>query len=126
MKEIIYILSNEIKISDIKIGKRLRKKIGDVSSLAKSIGEIGLLHPIVIKENNELVAGRRRIEAYKTLGKNKIPFTRVNIQNALKGEYDENVEREDFVLEDIKAIYDEVQESRIGHRPKEEEEKGPD
>jgi ParB family transcriptional regulator, chromosome partitioning protein len=38
----------------------LRKRVGDVSSLAASISTIGLLHPIVIDENNKLVGGARR------------------------------------------------------------------
>lgn len=107
-----------IKISDIKIGERLRKKPSDVSSLAKSIADIGLLHPPVIDENNNLIAGYRRIKAYEQdLGRTEIPFRRINIRNALQGEYEENVERADFALEDIAAIYEQVQKSRIGHRP---------
>jgi DNA modification methylase len=42
---------------------------------------------------------------------------RVNISNAIQGEYDENVERADFALQDIAAIFKEVQKTRIGHRP---------
>lgn len=40
----------------IKIGKRFRKDIGDITSLADSIKNIGLLHAVVVNENNELVA----------------------------------------------------------------------
>jgi N6-adenosine-specific RNA methylase IME4 len=114
----------EIKISDIKIGNRLRKKVTDIESLANSIANIGLLHPIVIDENNNLIAGFRRIKAYEYLGRTEIPYRCVNIKNALKGEYDENVERAQFALEDIAEIYEEIKKTRIGHRPpkKEEEE----
>ncbi|HEX2472357.1 MAG TPA: ParB N-terminal domain-containing protein, partial [Nitrososphaera sp.] len=97
-----------IKISDIKIGNRLRKKLGDISSLAASIANIGLLHPPVLDEDNNLIAGFRRIKAYEYLGRTEIPYRRVNIKNAIQGEYDENVERADFALEDIAAIYEEV------------------
>ena len=35
-------------ISDIVVGKRHRKQMGDVKSLARSIEALGLLHPVVI------------------------------------------------------------------------------
>jgi N6-adenosine-specific RNA methylase IME4 len=107
-----------IKISDINIRERLRKKPTNIESLAASIENIGLLHPIVIDENNNLIAGYRRIKAHEHLGRTEIPYRRVNIENALQGEYDENVERADFALEDVAAIYEAVKNSRIGHRPK--------
>jgi N6-adenosine-specific RNA methylase IME4 len=106
-----------IKISDIKIGNRLRKKVGDVSSLAASISSNGLLHPVVIDENNELIGGARRIAAYKLLGRDMIPYRRINSSNPMQAEYDENVERSNFALEDIAEIYKRVQASRINHRP---------
>ncbi len=111
-----------IKISDIKIGSRLRKKVTNIESLAKSIannngGGGDLLHPIVIDEQNNLVAGFRRIKAYEHLGRTEIPAIRVNIQNSLQAEYDENVERAPFALEDVAEIFKLVQASRINHRP---------
>jgi hypothetical protein len=36
-----------MKIVDIKIGNCFRKELGHIDSLAKSIQEIGLLHPVV-------------------------------------------------------------------------------
>ena len=41
-------------IKDIKIGSRFRKEVGDIKPLAQSIKEIGLLHPVVINENDEV------------------------------------------------------------------------
>ena len=38
--------TNQIKITDIKIGPRHRKDMGDLESLAQAIQEVGLLHPI--------------------------------------------------------------------------------
>ena len=106
-----------IKIADIKIGSRLRKKLTDIDSLAASIAKVGLLHPPVIDENNKLIAGFRRIKACEKLGWTEIPVRRINIKNAIQGEYDENVERAGFALEDVAAIHEEVQKTRIGHRP---------
>jgi ParB family chromosome partitioning protein len=39
-----------IPVDSIKIGRRFRKDLGDIASLAEDIRQIGLLHPIVIKE----------------------------------------------------------------------------
>lgn len=68
-----------MKITDIKIGNRFRKDLGDIQTLANSIQEIGLLQPIVVNQNNELIAGQRRLEACgKILGWTEIPVTIVN------------------------------------------------
>jgi len=66
---------NSVEISKITIGPRCRKDLGDIQALAKSISEIGLLHPIVVTPQFELIAGRRRLEAMKLLGREKIPVT---------------------------------------------------
>jgi len=54
-------------INSIKIGKRFRKDLGDIDALARSINEVGLLHPIVITPDGELLAGQGRLEACKKL-----------------------------------------------------------
>ena len=53
-----------IPIDSIKIGNRFRKDLGDIASLTEDIKEIGLLHPIVINQNRELICGLRRIEGH--------------------------------------------------------------
>ena len=67
-----------------------------VESLAKSIGEIGLLQPIVIAEGTKnLIAGRHRLEATAKLG-GTIIEAKVLSCSALKAELagiDENLER---------------------------------
>ena len=55
-------------IDSIIVGKRHRREIGDIASLARSIGEIGLLHPVVITPKGELIAGERRLRAMQQLG----------------------------------------------------------
>jgi len=67
-------------ISSIKIGKRFRKDLGDIDALARSIKEVGLLHPIVITPNAELLAGQRRLEACRRLGWQKIPVRLIGIK----------------------------------------------
>lgn len=105
-----------MKIADIKIGNRFRKDLGDIQTLANSIQEIGLLQPIVINQNNELIAGQRRLEAGKILGWNEIPVTVVNLDNIVKGEFHENAVRKEFTLSERVAILEEVERQRIGHR----------
>jgi hypothetical protein len=60
-----------IKVSEIVVENRIRKDYGDITLLASSIKEYGLIQPIVLISNNgnvALVAGGRRLEAMKSLG----------------------------------------------------------
>lgn len=107
-----------MRISQIKIRKRYRKKIQNISRLVNSIKELGLLHAIVVNEKNELIAGKRRIEAFKKLNRKEIPSRVVNISNLLRGEYDENTVREDFLPSELGAIHKEIgEEERRGKPP---------
>ena len=67
----------EISLSKIKVGKRFRKDPGDVSSLAESMSDIGLLHAIGITLDNWLVYGLRRLTAAKELSWEKILVRRL-------------------------------------------------
>ncbi len=84
-------------ISEITIGDRARKDMGDLRSLADSIERHGLLHPVVVMKDGTLVAGQRRIEAVKLLGGVEIPATVVDVADLLAAERDENTERKDFL-----------------------------
>ena len=83
---LLIIITRSIPIDSIKIGSRFRKDLGDISSLAEDIEEIGLLHQIVIYQNCELICGLRRIEAFKVLGRSEIPAHIVNLDDIVKGE----------------------------------------
>jgi ParB family chromosome partitioning protein len=61
------------KISDITVGERHRKEMGDLDALAASIADIGLLNPITIAPDGTLLAGSRRLAACKKLGWDKVP-----------------------------------------------------
>jgi N6-adenosine-specific RNA methylase IME4 len=91
-------------IHAIKVGRRHRRDLGDIDALAKSISELGLLHPIVIDENNALVAGGRRLEAVQRLGWQDVRVTVVNIADIARGEFAENMDRKDFTLSEAVAI----------------------
>jgi hypothetical protein len=49
---------NTMPISKIKVGKRIRRDMGDIAGLAASIAAIGLIHPITVDENGGLLATR--------------------------------------------------------------------
>ena len=66
----------------IYLGVYFKREIGKYS-----IKGIELFHPIVINEKDELVAGLRGLEAYKELGWEEIPITKINIQDLMKEEY---------------------------------------
>lgn len=85
-----------IRLADIKIGDRHRKDLGDIASLARSIEQLGLLHPVVVTPDSTLLCGRRRLEACKELGWEKVTANVVNLDDLLRAENDENVCRKDF------------------------------
>lgn len=78
-------ISLPITIDDIDIADT-RRQVNPtaVKRLADSIEQVGLRHPITVRERNDrylLVAGRHRIEAFKKLGREHIPATIVKMTN---------------------------------------------
>lgn len=59
-------------INTINIRTRIREDMGDIAGLAESINARGLLHPIIIDEAGNLIAGHRRLEAHKLLGREEV------------------------------------------------------
>lgn len=92
------------RIQDIVIGERFRQDLGDVDSLARSIAEVGLLHPVVITQDNRLIAGRRRLLACDQLGWTEVPVHIVDLQDIARGELHENTVRKDFLPSEAVAI----------------------
>ena len=93
-----------MKISEIKIGKRYRQHLGDIAVLAQSIQETGMLHPVVVTPAGELIAGRRRLEALKSLGWEDTPVNVVDLDEIVEGEFAENIIRKDFTPSEMVAI----------------------
>ena len=93
-----------VPIARLVIGSRRRSKLGSVKRLAASIRRNGLIHPIFVRNGNELVSGGRRVEAFKLLGLAKIPARSADglSDEALRAiELDENVERMDLLPADL-------------------------
>jgi N6-adenosine-specific RNA methylase IME4/ParB-like chromosome segregation protein Spo0J len=93
-----------MNIDQIQIGFRYRKDLGDLPSLADSISEVGLLHPVVVTLEGRLIAGQRRLEACRSLGWTEIPVTIVDLLQAARGEAHENFVRKDLLPSEIVAL----------------------
>ena len=88
-----------IPIASIHIGERRRQELGDIASLAKNIELHGLIHPIVISSDNELVAGERRLRAHQHLGWDTIDVRRwavLDPDQQREIELAENLDRKDL------------------------------
>jgi N6-adenosine-specific RNA methylase IME4 len=116
-------------LADIRVGKRHRRDLGDVAALAESIRAVGLLHPVVIRPDGMLIAGERRIEAHKRLGRTHIPVTIVPLDDIARGEFAENTARKDFTLSEavaIKRVLEPIERTEAKKRQGERTDKHPE
>jgi ParB family transcriptional regulator, chromosome partitioning protein len=73
-----------IRIDDIVVRDRIRIELSGFRSSAEDIGKNGLLHPIVVNEDNVLITGYRRLEAHKLLDKDEIEVHVVPINDIMQ------------------------------------------
>lgn len=92
-----------IKISDIIIKDRMRKDLGSLEELAQSILTKGLIQPITVNKNLELIAGERRIEASRLAGLNTILaiIRDSDSEDSMEVELIENVCRKDMKWDEV-------------------------
>lgn len=107
-----------MNINEIIIGKRHRTELGDIDSLARSIRELGLLQPVIVRKGTqELIAGYRRLCALKEMGitdlKEGIHVSFIDIESIVRGEHDENICRKDFTISEKVAIFEAVKEEQL-------------
>ena len=102
----------QLPIDSIRIRKRLRKDLGDLTPLVNSLRKYGQLSPILIDPDYELIAGHRRLEAAKKLGWNTIEVIIVESDSKLQKvelELEENIQRRnlspDEISDGINAIH---------------------
>ena len=102
----------------IKVEDRFRQSLTDIDQLAEDIKVVGQLQPILVVENDNgefvLVAGARRLEACKRLGRQVWWESQKTMQGTLimdsplqlrRMELQENVSRRNFTtVEELKAI----------------------
>lgn len=93
-----------MRIDDVRVVGRYRKDLGDLDALAKSIEAVGLLNPITVTSNGQLIAGQRRLEAFRLLGRDTIDALIAEDLDAavarLQAERDENTERKQMTPEE--------------------------
>ena len=105
------VISNQhLKISDIKAGMRFRKDLAKPNRRsAESIKNNGLIHAVTITKDRVLIAGIRRIEAFKSLRIEDIPVHVLDIPIKENGEIDETslgkilLLRKKLLLKDIES-----------------------
>lgn len=96
----------EIKIDKIIIPTDRQRKIFDpdkLQELAESIRVNGLIHPIIIDENNTLMAGQRRVMASLILNRTMIRFERFEGLDEWQKksiELEENIRRENLTWQE--------------------------
>ena len=59
-------------IDSIRVGARHRTDLGDIDALAASIERQGLLQPITVTPDGDLVCGARRLAALRQLGHRQV------------------------------------------------------
>jgi ParB family transcriptional regulator, chromosome partitioning protein len=94
----------KVRVSEIKVKKRIRTHLRDLQPLKDSINHLGLLHPILIDPDYNLISGARRLEAVKQLGWELIDVRLLDIKDQktkLLIELEENVTRVNFSEEEI-------------------------
>jgi hypothetical protein len=103
-------------VTEIRVGKRHRRDHGDIKALAKSITEVGLLQPIAVTEDGELLFGERRLRAVRDVLKQETILARVlNVADLVGCEAAENLIRKDFTVTERVAIAQSV-EASLGER----------
>lgn len=115
-----------LKISSIKIGSRVRDDYGDMESLANSIKEHGLLHPIVVDSDYNLIAGGRRLLACERIGWTEIEvkmLDNISERELRVLELEENIRRKDLTaLEKSKNLVElaELKEKELKEKAEKE------
>jgi ParB-like chromosome segregation protein Spo0J len=113
-------------VDQVKVGSRVRKEFGDMRVLADNIKQYGLLQPIGVTKDYELVFGQRRLMACKDLlWWTQIPARIIDIQEIAYGEFYENEMRKEFTPSERVAILAKIEalpENKLkrGRKPKTE------
>ena len=98
----------EVEVDKVAIHRRVRRNLGDVTALSESLRKHGLLNPIVVTDENELIAGHRRLEAAKKLGWPRIParvLSEEDEADLVEMEIDENTQRKDLTSDELAEAY---------------------
>ena len=104
-----------VNIESIKIKNRVRKDLGDLAALKDSLSRYGLMNPITINKDYELIAGHRRLESAKQLGWTTINAIIIDSQDKvalLEMELEENNQRLPFTNDELLEGYARLEKLR--------------
>lgn len=104
-----------VAIKDIKVKHRVRKDLGNLDDLKESLKTYGLLNPITINRNYQLIAGERRLTAAKEIGWTNIQANIIdNLSEIeqLEMEIEENNQRKEFTEEELLEGYKRLERLR--------------
>ncbi|MGG6309844.1 ParB N-terminal domain-containing protein [Paenibacillus macerans] len=90
-----------IDIEKIKVADRIRKDFGDIEELARDIDQNGLINPIVLTPDYQLIAGERRLRAHQYLKRQQVEARVMEIsdyEHQLRLEISENEHRKEFTF----------------------------
>lgn len=94
-----------LPVDQIEVGPRLRHDLGDLDGLVESVKTIGLLHPVVVGPEHGLIAGQRRLEAWKLARPGEpVPIHVVTAIDERRAELDENTQRLDLLPSEKVAV----------------------
>lgn len=96
----------KIPVESVRVGERIRKELGDIEPLVKSLQTHGQFSPILVTADNELIAGQRRLESAKQLGWETIEAIRIDVRKEherLALELAENTTREQLNSDEVRA-----------------------
>lgn len=113
---------HSLPISDITVNRegRQRRDIADVNDLIDSISRLGLINPICITRDKQLVAGERRLSAVRQLGWTHIACQFIDELDdaALRAiELEENIKRKQLDWQDECHAVNEYHELRKSEKP---------
>lgn len=89
----------EMSIDAIRVVSNVREEIGDVADLVASIRQHGVIGPLIVKPDGELIAGQRRLAAAKAAGLTHVPVRVLDVcdpRTVLEIGLLENVQRRDL------------------------------
>jgi len=105
----------EIAIDRIRVKKRVRTRLGDLQALMESLDARGLMHPLTVNRDYELIAGHRRLESARRLGWDTIEVRVVDASDELgmlELELEENLHRLDFTALELATARERLEKLR--------------
>lgn len=105
---------DEIKLEDIKSAGNPRKDLGDLAELAESIKVHGIIVPLVLNKNKELMAGHRRVAAAKMAGLKTAPYIIKDGEDGFAVSMVENLQRKDLnPIEEAQAYQGHMKKAKV-------------